>query len=83
MKPQTKSQRKQGNPRISVTCNACGEGLPNGSASAWVAQWWLTEHLAKRHSTPDTGAFRIDLVRLARRGGPEGIAVARQWGARA
>lgn len=84
MKPQTKSQRAQSNPTIRLTCETCGEGLPNGTANAWVAQWWLKDHIAKRHSAPTTDAgFRIDLARLARRGGPEGVAIAEQWGIRA
>ncbi|SKZ03272.1 Uncharacterised protein [Mycobacteroides abscessus subsp. bolletii] len=84
MKTQTKSQRAQQNPTISLTCETCGEGLPTGTANAWVAQWWLKNHLENRHGAPkaDT-ATRIDLARLARRGGPEGIAVAGQWGIRA
>lgn len=32
--------------RVRLVCETCGEGLPNGSASGWVASWWLRRHVA-------------------------------------
>ncbi len=35
--------------RLQVHCLICGDGLPNGTDSEWLASWWFRNHIRTRH----------------------------------